>query len=227
MQKRGPSCVPWASPGGAARGSFEDADPELERAGADAKKKKSTRRSREGEGGVRSEMPKHLFLSHAWRSDAQGRSTHDRARELRNEIMRRGYVVWFDEDRMLLGSNLDLTMANGIIDAAAVCVCVTRAYCEKINRQEQSDACVKELRLAHALNKRILPLIMEPSMLDVTKWPNGVASMYLANMLYVDASGDDMRAIADDLCARLRMLGMHPASRHRALRTRYRTVIHI
>lgn len=172
-------------------------------------------------------MPKHLFLSHAWRSDAQGRSTHDRARELRNEIMRRGYVVWFDEDRMLLGSNLDLTMANGIIDAAAVCVCVTRAYCEKINRQEPSDACVKELRLAHALNKRILPLIMEPSMLDVTKWPWGVASMYLANMLYVDASGDDMRAIADDLCARLRMLGMHPASKHRGLRTRYRTIIHI
>ena len=74
-----------------------------------------------------------------------------------------------------------------------------RAYLEKINKQEQNDACVKELKLAHLLNKRILPLIMESSMLDIKQWPWGVASMYLANMFYIDASGDDMSAIADDL----------------------------
>lgn len=165
-----------------------------------------------------------LFLSHAWRKEANGRLTHDRVRSLRHEMIKRGYSVWFDEDRLLLGTNIDLILAHGIIDAAAVCVCVTRAYLEKINKQEQNDACVKELKLAYLLNKRILPLIMEQSMLDITQWPWGVASMYLANIFYVDASGDDMSAIADDLCARLRMLGMAP---HRRRQQCIRTIIRI
>lgn len=131
-----------------------------------------------------------LFLSHAWGVDSEGRSTHERVRKLNDSLRRMGWAVWFDEERLLLGSNIDVEMSEGIERADAVCICVTRRYVEKINAQVIGDNCAKEWNLSLVSRKRILPLIFERDMLDVSNWPRGVAQMYLAHTLYIDCTGD-------------------------------------
>jgi hypothetical protein len=55
-----------------------------------------------------------LFLSHTWGVDTLNRNIHERVRMLKNALVKLGWKVWFDEDRLILGCNLDSEMANGI-----------------------------------------------------------------------------------------------------------------
>lgn len=149
-----------------------------------------------------------LFLSHSWDTDRRGRCTHDRVRELKGALARFGWKLWFDEEKLLLGTNIDSEMASGIKNADAVCICVTRSYIEKINAQNNN--CAKEWNFAQAINKRILPLIFEEEMLDIRNWPAGVATMYMSNTFYIDCSGDDLILTAEKLSKMLALLGLKP-----------------
>ena len=164
-------------------------------------------------GSPHSASPDNLFMSHAWGKDLRGRSTHERARLLKNALSRAGWKVWFDDEKLLIGCNIDVKMASGITAADAVCICVTRQYVEKINSQNRHDSCAKEWNFAQAMGKKILPLIMEEEMLDVKAWPQGVMSMYMANTFYIDCSGNDLEEIAQRLSKMLHLLGLRPRLR--------------
>ena len=154
--------------------------------------------------------PDNLFMSHAWGMDTRGRDTHERVRRIRCELARFGYKVWFDEERLLLGCNIDAKMASGILKADAVCICITRRYVEKVNAGDPNDNVFKEWNYAQAKGKRILPLIMEDDMRDVRTWPVGVMTLYLGNTLYLDCSGNDVKDIARRISKTLRLMGMQP-----------------
>ena len=160
---------------------------------------------------------KNLFLSHAWQTDARGRSTHAVVRDLRMALGALGRAVWFDEEQLLLGDCIDVELCRGIQESDVVVVCITRAYCDKINTQSQRDSCAKEFRLALSLNKKILPIILERDMLDATQWPPGVMRMYLANTFHLDATDDDTAKVARNMSQMLELLGVtrkrRPSSR--------------
>lgn len=158
-----------------------------------------------------------LFMSHSWDIDLRGRSTHARVRALKTELNRLGWKVWFDEEQLLIGCNIDMKMASGITGSDAVCVCVTRKYIEKINSQARNDNCAKEWNFAQAIGKKILPIIMEEEMLDIRAWPHGLMTMYLSNTFYVDCTSDDIKGNAKKLDAMLILLGL----KKRKLATRY------
>lgn len=149
-----------------------------------------------------------LFLSHAWGTDLRGRNTHERVKLIKNELQNLGWKLWFDEEKLLLGCNVDTNMANGIKNSDAVCVCITRTYVEKINSQHSGDNCAKEWNFAQSIGKKILPLILEEEMLDVKAWPQGIMSMYLGNTFYIDCSGDNIKEISKRLSSMLNLLGL-------------------
>ena len=138
-------------------------------------------------------MKKQLFFSHDWRIDSQGRNNHERVRTIVKKIQKYGLTTWFDEEDM--NGNIDAAMADGIENSDAVIVCITETYCNKINNASRDsrirDNCLKEWTYAQARNKLLIPLIMEPNMLNTSQWPPGVVSMYLASTLYISAIHDD------------------------------------
>ena len=142
-----------------------------------------------------------IFLSHAWSNDAIGRSTHIRVRQLAIVLKRMGIRPWFDENELIMG-NIDAQMADGIADCHIFIPCITRDYCKKINKAAREvttrDNCFKEWSMAHGLGKPIIPLIMDPVMLNSKFW-GGVILMNLSGLLYVDASIDDPIEIASRL----------------------------
>jgi len=133
-----------------------------------------------------------VFLSHAWDDDACGRSTHARVRALAFALRDEGVDAWLDDEQMVAGDDLDAKMAAGIDAADAVCVCLTRAYCTKVDAPDSN--CRREFALAASVGKRLLPVLFEPTLRDVRTWPPGVVRMTLSRTLWVDASGGGARA---------------------------------
>lgn len=157
-------------------------------------------------------MRRNLFLSHAWATDTHGRNTHERVRQLKDELRRYGYTVFFDEDRIFLGSNIDAAISEGIKQADAVIVCLTRAYIDKVNSQKRTDYCSLEFNMAQRCGKAVLPLVFERELLDKSTWKTGVLTMYLGGTLYLDATGD-MKLVAAKLSQMLRLASVMPSTR--------------
>lgn len=156
-----------------------------------------------------------LFLSHAWDIDLRGRSTHDRVKMLKEELTKHGWKLWFDEERLLLGCNIDAQMSEGITQSDAVCICITRQYIEKVNSQARDDNCAKEWNFAQATGKKMLPLIFEKEMLDIKAWPSGVMTMYLSNTFYIDCTADNLKDVSKRISSMLTLLGLQPRLAHR------------
>ena len=77
---------------------------------------------------------KQLFLSHDWGQDAPAYTNHQRVKRIAEELERRGFTVWLDEQQMI-GSVVD-RMAQGI-DSCEVCVVfVTANYMRKVNQDD-------------------------------------------------------------------------------------------
>ncbi len=119
-----------------------------------------------------------------------------------------GWRVWLDVEQLLVGSPLDVQLAEGIRQSDAMCVCITRRYCEKVNLANASDNVFKEWNFCQAICKTMIPIVMEADMMDVKEWPPGIMTMVLGNTFYLDASGDDMKDAARRLSAVLHALGL-------------------
>jgi len=137
---------------------------------------------------------KQLFFSHTWKTDKLGRNNHERVKKLVEGIQKIGWKTWFDEDDMV--GNIDASMADGIDRAQCIIVCLTEEYCIKVNHTARNprvrDNCHKEWNYAHNRGKLMIPIIMEPYMLDPSKWPAGVVPLHLGTTLYLDASNDNI-----------------------------------
>lgn len=168
----------------------------------------------------RCSMRKQLFLSHTWTKDSQNRDTHERARVLKWHLQTLGWTVWFDESEMK--GNIEGCMSQGIEQADAVIILLTRAYARKVNRAaletSTGDNCLKEFNYAHFMRKLIIPVVFEDNMKCIDTWSPGIVPMRLSMQLYVDGASDDMDRTALRLGRTLAMHGkfpsFHPKTRH-------------
>ena len=156
-----------------------------------------------------------LFLSHAWKSDELGRNTHKRVASLKKYLKKEGWNVWFDEDDM--GLNMDYSMMIGIETSSVFILCVTQKYIDQVDESCSNPYirknCYKEFCYANTRGKMIIAVIMEPSLLHGTRWPRGVVSMYIAQQLYIDATGNNMRTVARSITSLLAKRKIFPPTK--------------
>lgn len=146
-----------------------------------------------------------VFISHAWARDELGRCGHTRARQVAHYLRQRNLRVWIDHDCM--GDDIDGSMADGIEQSRVVAVMLTRSYIGKVNGGSvmgRPNNCHKEFVYAHACQKPCIPMVCEPSLRSIGSWPPGIAKMYFASRLYVDASANDLEPAAKQLAGRIR-----------------------
>ena len=97
--------------------------------------------------------------------------------------------------------SLDMALATAIQRSTVVVVCLTEAYCRKLDAASRApclvtDNCLKEILWARELKKVIVPVVMEP-----VRTFGVVATMGLGGFVYADATRDDESAAraVDDL----------------------------
>ena len=155
---------------------------------------------------------KQLFFSHAWRLDNLNRETHKRVSEVVKGLQKYGWTTWFDDDDMI--GNMDAAMADGIENCECFIVCLTEEYCLKVNAGSKDpyirDNCQKEWNYANNRDKLMLPLIMEPCMLNTSNWPPGVVPLYLSSILYIDATHNNLELAIGNIHKRLLAYELKP-----------------
>ena len=130
-----------------------------------------------------------VFLSHNWGRDESGRNNHDRVSFINQELKKRGYKTWFDEDEM--AGNIAERMSEGIENTKAVIVFLTREYYEKVNGKNDLDNCKREFNYAvqRRTPAKMLVVVMEECMRDTGTWTKLVGFDF-SSRLYVDMSED-------------------------------------
>lgn len=140
---------------------------------------------------------KDIFISHAWGNDTLGRDNHKRCKIIADNLIEKGYTVWFDSYDLY--GNIDSTIMKGINNCKVVIICLTKKYCDKINNavinRLPNDNCYKEWNYSLFKQKIIIPIIMEPCMHEIYLKNDGIIPMYLNSMMYIDFSEN----IEDDI----------------------------
>ena len=125
-------------------------------------------------------IKKQIFLSHAWGKDGLDRDNHFRVKELSIKLRKHGYSVWFDDDDMV--GNIDKSIIQGINKSSIVIFCLTTKYCDKlnccINEDTPNDNCYKEWNYTLFCKKKILPILMEPQMINYYNRNNGIVTNF-------------------------------------------------
>ena len=133
-------------------------------------------------------MSRDIFISHSWGKDNLNRPNHKRAKQLSKILVSQGYSVWFDEYDLI--GNIDSAIIKGINDCKVVIICLTEAYCNKINNSVYNnlpnDNCYKEWNYCLFKKKPIIPIIMEPNMSNILLSQDGVVQMYLNNLMFIN-----------------------------------------
>jgi flagellar biosynthesis GTPase FlhF len=149
----------------------------------------------------------HVFLTHNWSDDEDGRNNHDRVSRINKALQRRGFITWFDEEKM--DGQIRQKMTEGIKQTHCVVVCITKVYQDKINSGNQADNCYFEFDYAsRKLSNHRIPVVMEKCMLSHSAWDDRLDSE-LGGTLFVDMSKDDETIFerkCDELATRLNNL---------------------
>jgi len=129
------------------------------------------------------------FLTHNWGQDSKGRDNHERVARMNNALKGAGKKTWFDEER--LTGNVVQQITTGIQNTEKVVVFVTRMYMKKLEVEDRPEFCRDEFLLAfRTLNPQdVIPVVMEPEMLDTTTW-TGPLAFSAGQLLYIDFSED-------------------------------------
>ncbi|XP_032238030.2 uncharacterized protein LOC5512767 isoform X2 [Nematostella vectensis] len=117
----------------------------------------------------------HVMLSYQW-------GYQDVVLKVRDELRAAGYKVWIDVEQME-GSTLE-AMASAVENAAAVLMCVSRAY-------KESPNCRSEAEYSFQLRKDIIPLMMEPQYK-----PDGWLGIIVGAKLWMDFRSKDVTSSA-------------------------------
>ena len=143
----------------------------------------------------------HVFLTHTWARDSQGRDNHARVAMVHQALQARGLTTWFDEDRMV-GSVRD-KMMEGIDNADCVAVFVTEAYRDEVHSKNKRDSCCFEFNCAFDQKgeHKLIPVVMEESMRNNRTW-DGIVQATVGDLLYIDISSDK-EAVFEAACDRL------------------------
>jgi hypothetical protein len=101
--------------------------------------------------------------------------------ELYNKLTKLGYRCWLDIFQMGGGDSLFEKIDTGIRNAKCILSCVTPKYTKSIN-------CRREMALSDALQKPIVPLLLE----ETSTWPPaGPMAMVFAEKPYIDFRRSD------------------------------------
>ncbi|KAK7441514.1 hypothetical protein BaRGS_00040569 [Batillaria attramentaria] len=134
----------------------------------------------------------HVMISYQWGNQKMLLQIRDKLRE-------NNFRVWIDVDN-ISGSTLQ-AMADAVEGASAVLMCMSQRY-------KDSPNCRTEAEYAFALNKPIIPLLMERSYR-----PNGWLGILLGSKLFFDFSGKyPFEKKLDELVRELGHTGLHGAS---------------
>lgn len=114
-----------------------------------------------------------VFLSYQWGKQPQVKALYQRLVSL-------GYTVWMDIFQMGGGDSLYDKIDRGMRGCKVVVACVTTKYALSAN-------CRREMSLADALKKPLVPLLFESM-----KWPpDGPMSMIFTELLYINVFRDE------------------------------------
>ena len=151
---------------------------------------------------------KELFLSHAWKG-SNGADTHAFVVKVGRIMQSRGWTVWIDEDDMV--GNIEAAMASGIERCQAVLMFLTYEYISKVNNAAHTgqDNCWKEFNYAFWTGKQIVPIIMDPALLNPKTWEPGIVPMKLSMQLFVNGCASP-QTVAERIHKRMLQLGLRP-----------------
>ncbi|XP_060592919.1 uncharacterized protein LOC132747533 [Ruditapes philippinarum] len=113
-----------------------------------------------------------VFLSYQWGRQPQVKLLYER-------LVSRGYTVWMDIFQMGGGDSLYDKIDRGMRGCKVVVSCVTPKYALSAN-------CRREISLADALKKPIIPLVLEA----MTWPPDGPMSMVFTELLFINVHRD-------------------------------------
>ena len=140
-----------------------------------------------------------IFFSHTWRPDSLGRDNHERVLNIANILKNKGWKIWIDEENIV--NNIDASIAEGIEKSDIILIFLTETYFKKVNESAKNprmrDNCLKEWTYANALNKLMIPIVFEPSLLNIVNWPQGIISMHFGSTFYLDCIYDDLNKCAN------------------------------
>lgn len=95
-----------------------------------------------------------VFISYSWKSKPQVAILY------KNLIDELGIKIWWDNNEIVGGSNLRQQICKGICESKTFLCCITEAYCESLNCQE-------EIEFARTLKKDFIVLMLEK--IDIKK----------------------------------------------------------
>lgn len=158
----------------------------------------------------------HVFLTHTWRRDEEGRDNHMRVARINEALKKRGIITWFDSDRM--SGTIRSTMTKALYSTCCVLIFITREYEKKVNLDDESDNCYFEFKVVsedHQLVNMRIPVVMEKSMTNPNEWNRGILKAELGGKLFFDMSSDKEEEIetrCDEIVGRMMELlkGKYP-----------------
>ena len=112
----------------------------------------------------------HVFLTHNWSKDRRGRNNHDRVTRVNEALKRRGFITWFDSERMQ--GSLRKLMTEGIESTLVLIVFITKDYVDKVNGDDERDNCRYEFSFGveQIGPQNMLACVMEPDMRIPRGW---------------------------------------------------------
>ncbi|XP_054757250.2 uncharacterized protein LOC129263364 [Lytechinus pictus] len=103
----------------------------------------------------------HIMLSYKWEHPSK-----PVMREFKNELRKRGYAVWMDEDHMM-GDKIG-AMAEAVENADMIIACITSGY-------QDSQDCRTEASYAYECKKKIIPVKVRPDF-KASGWLGGITA---------------------------------------------------
>ena len=133
----------------------------------------------------------HVFLTHDWGTDEQGRNNHDRVAKVNAWLQKHGIVTWFDSERMR--GNIVQQMFQGIDNARVIVVFITKNYVDKVAGKGPAgagDNCYKKFDYAERqkTSAKMLAVVQEKRCRNPKDW-KGPAGL-LGGSLYCDNVDD-------------------------------------
>jgi hypothetical protein len=125
------------------------------------------------------------FATHDW-GFHPGYFNHGKVKTVCSVLKDMGITLWFDEERMG-HDNIRNQMTSAIENTKCLVLFITERYQTKVNSMDPNDACYFEFNFAclRLTNRRIIPVVMEKSMLNQKEWKGRLAAE-LGNHLFVD-----------------------------------------
>jgi hypothetical protein len=121
----------------------------------------------------------HAFLTHAWGSQSDNYENHRLVGKIYGELKTRyNMKMWFDQD-YIQGSIVD-EIVHGLTHTKCMIVFLTKQYQSKISDGKEGKMCKLEfdrglMRFGH---DRLIPVIMEEEMLNLSNWSEKVATVF-------------------------------------------------